>query len=294
MKKRILRGLLLLLILTGCKGKTYTVTFMDEDKLLTSIEVKKGDTLSDINDPEKDGYLFVTWLKDGVEYDKNNIIDEDITLNAKWTLEPTPIVNHTVTFNYGNILKTQTIADGEKATKPEVEPRLEKHIFLGWYVGETLYDFNAPVTKDIVLLAKFKKERITVTYDLDGGSGTSKTEIDKGSIPEKPDNPKKFGYDFINWILDGKPYNFDFPLNSDTTIKAVYSPTEYVKVSYDTDGGNELSNEMIPKGSILEKLPPPVKEGYTFKYWSYNNQEFDIKTNIDKDITLIAIYEENE
>ena len=264
MKKRILIFLLLVFLLTGCKEKTYTVTFMDEGKLLESVKIKKGDTISKLEHPKKDGYLFVTWLKDGVEYNDSNQITEDITLTASWTKEPKLIVNHTVTFNYGNELRTQTIADGDVAVKPENDPQKDKHVFLGWFVGDTEYDFDTPVTKDIVLIAKFKKNRIVINYDLDGGTGLAQIEIEKGSIPEKPDDPVKFGYDFLNWSLDGQPYNFDFPLNSDTTIKAIYSPTEYVKVTLDTDGGDTLNNIMVAKGKTIKELPIPVKEGYTF------------------------------
>ena len=293
MKKRILITTLLLLVLTGCKSKTYTVTFMDEDKLLDSVVIKKGDTISKIDKPTKDGYIFVTWLKDGIEYDNNNEVNSDITLMASWTKEPVIKKNYTVTFNYGTEIKTQTITEGEKATKPEHDPKKEKHIFLGWYVGETLYDFDSPVTKDIVLLAKFKKDRVVINYELDGGTGLVQVEIDRGTIPEKPENPSKFGYDFLNWTLDGQAYNFDFPINDDVTIKAVYTPTEYVKVTFDTDGGNKLQNQMIAKNTTLKTLPIPEKFGYKFKYWSYDNQEFQINQKIDKDITLIAIYEEN-
>lgn len=293
MKKRILITTLLLLVLTGCKSKTYTVTFMDEDKLLDSVIIKKGDTISKIDKPTKEGYIFVTWLKDGVEYNNNNEVNSDITLTASWTKEPVIKKNYTVTFNYGTEIKTQTITEGEKATKPEHDPKKEKHIFLGWYVGETLYDFDSPVTKDIVLLAKFKKDRVVINYELDGGTGLVQVEIDRGTIPEKPENPSKFGYDFLNWTLDGQAYNFDFPINDDVTIKAVYAPTEYVKVTFDTDGGNKLQNQMIAKNTTLKTLPTPEKVGYTFKYWSYDNQEFQINQKIDKDITLIAIYEEN-
>ena len=84
------------------------VTFMDEDKLLDSVVIKKGDTISKIDKPTKEGYIFVTWLKDGIEYDNNNEVNSDITLTASWTKEPVIKKNYTVTFNYGKELKTQT------------------------------------------------------------------------------------------------------------------------------------------------------------------------------------------
>ena len=291
MKKKLLL-LILILLLCGCTKK-YKVTFMDDGKVLSSIEIKKGDNIADYDIPEKDGYIFVSWNKDGFSYDSKTPINDDITLTASWTKEPELIVNHTVTFNYGDEIKTQTVRDGEKALKPEKDPKKEKHDFLGWYVGETLYDFTSSVTKDIVIMAKFEKNRLIITYELDGGSGTTEVEIDKGSIPKRPTNPSKFGYDFVGWTINGISYNFDIPLYTDTIMKANYSPTVFVKVTYDSNGGNGVNSEYLASGSKIGELPIAVKEGFTFSYWSYNGSKFDPNMIINKDIVLVAVYEED-
>lgn len=295
MKKYIVLFILIPLLLCGCRSKTYTVTFVDNGEVLASVNVKKGNNLKNVEIPQKDGYIFVSWLKDGLDYNLNSPVNDNITLNASWTELPSLANHHTVTFNVDGAIKTQTVDDGGKAVKPSKDPVKEKYIFLGWFVGEDEYDFDTPVVKDIIIMAKFKKNRITITYDLNGGTGsTISTEIDKNSIPEKPKTPTKFGYNFITWSLNGKPYNFDFPLTSDTTIKAIWEATTYVKVTFDSDGGSDVSAVMLSLDSTLSKLSTPIKEGYTFKYWSYNGNEFNISTKITEDITLIAVYEKNE
>ena len=286
--------LTIILFLTACKGETYTVTFVDNGKELSSIIVKKGDSINNVEIPTKKGYIFVSWLKDGVEYNAKSPINEDTTLTASWTKEPEVVKNHTVTFNFGDFTKTKTVKDGEKVSKPEDEPKKDKHTFLGWYVGEAEYDFDKPVLKDIVITAKFKRNRVKITYDLSGGTSTVEVEIDKGETPERPKDPTKFGYNFVGWTLDGQQYNFDFPLESDTTIKALWEATVYVKVTYDTDGGNEINSEMIPENTTLSKLPTPIKEDYDFECWLLNDTCFDINTKISKDITLKAKYKERE
>ena len=291
MKKIVL--MIFLLCLTSCSDKTYTVTLMSDGVEINKVIVKAGDNIANIKKPTKEGYLFVSWQIEDHDYDDNASIKEDITLNASWTKIPEGPKTHTVTFNFGSYIKNQTVNDDELVEKPKEDPTLEKHTFLGWYDGEELYDFNTKVTKDIVLVAKFKKNRVIINYDLNGGSGsTIEVEIDKGDIPDKPKDPTKFGYKFIGWILGGQPYNFDFPINDDTTIKANYVAIEYVKVVFDTDGGNIIKSEMIEVDTTLNTLPTPQKDNYTFKYWSYNGEKFDINTKITKDITLLAIYEE--
>ena len=295
MKKKIMVLVLIMFFLVGCDNDKYKVTLVDNEKIMDTILVNKGDTISSIKDPIKEGYLFVNWLINGKDYDKNEPITDDITLTANWTKIPTLPNNHTVTFNFGSYIKDVTVGDGEFVEKPKEDPVLEKHTFLGWYDGEVLYDFDTKVVKDIVLTAKYEKNRVIVNYDLNGGSGTTiEVEIDMGDIPDRPKDPVKFGYKFVNWLLGGQPYNFDFPINEDTTIKANYEPIEYVKVTYDTVGGNEIKSEMIVLGSSLTTLPTPVRDGYTFKYWSYLEEKFDINTKINNDITLVAIYEKNE
>ena len=292
MKRNVLMIVICLLLLTGCDDKEYTVTFMDDGKELKKITVSEGGNIKNAVIPKKDGYLFVTWLLDGVDFDINTVIKDNIVLTASWTKIPEAPNTHTVTFNFGSYMKNQTVNDGEMVEKPREDPVLEKHTFIGWYDGEELFDFSTKVVKDIVLIAKYKKNRVIVNYDLNGGSGTTvEVEIDKGDIPEKPKDPSKFGYKFIGWLLGGQPYNFDFPLNDDTTIKANYVAIEYVKVTYDTNGGNTIKTDMVEVGSTLAKLPTAIKDGYTFKYWSYNGNKFDIDMKITKDINLLAIYD---
>ena len=290
--RKICLFLMILLMITGCKTKTYTVTFIDDNQKLMTVKVKKGSSIGEVLSPSKDGYLFLSWLKDGLEYNTANPVNEDITLEASWTEIPNPVKTYTVTFNFDGEIKTVSVKEGEKVAVPKATPKKEKHKFLGWYVGETLYDFDTPVTKDFVLTAKFEKSRIIIKYDLDGGSGTIETEIAKDTIPDIPKNPLKFGYTFKNWTIDGEEYNFDKPLSKDITIKANYEANVYVKVSFDTQGGEEIKTKMVILGSSLDTLPTPKKEGYIFDYWMYNDEEFNIKTKIMEDITLMAKYHE--
>lgn len=292
--KKYLIIILLIMMITGCKTKTYTVTFVDNTQELSKIEVKKGDNLSNINAPTKEGYIFLNWLKDGLDYDVDNPITEDITLEATWTPIPNPVKTYTITFNFGSEVKTINVKEGEKVSIPKETPRKEKYKFIGWYIGDTEYDFDTPVEKDLTIVAKFEKNRILINYDLAGGTGTIQVEIEKGSIPDKPKNPTKFGYTFINWKINNNIYNFDTPLYEDTTITANYEANIYYKVSFDTLGGSVVPSEMVISGHTIGSLPSASKDGYVFKYWTYNEEQFDINMAITSDITLVALYEEKE
>ncbi len=59
----------------------------------------------------------------------------------------------------------QKVNSGEKATRP-TDPENGKHAFLGWYLGEELYDFDTAVTGDITLTAKWDTATYTATLTL--------------------------------------------------------------------------------------------------------------------------------
>ena len=61
MKRKYFILIILILLLTGCKTKTYTVSFdTNGGSLLNSILIKRGDTIKDIEKPTKEGYIFVS------------------------------------------------------------------------------------------------------------------------------------------------------------------------------------------------------------------------------------------
>ena len=71
----------------------------------------------------------------------------------------TPTAKHQVTFNSmgGSAVEAVVVADGQTVAQPEA-PVMEGYTFAGWYTDEnctTAYDFDAAVTADITLYAKW-------------------------------------------------------------------------------------------------------------------------------------------
>lgn len=290
MKKYLTLIIISVMLLTGCHTKTYTVTFNIDNDNIQKVSVSKGDYLSDVEVPSKEGYIFVSWLKDGREYELPAKVEEDLDLTAYWIKEPEIINKYTVTFDFGDYQKTKTAEEGKNIDKP-MDPMKENYNFLGWYYQDELYDFSKPVNNNITLTAKYQKVRFKITFDLDGGSGIKETEVNYGEVIPKPKNPTKFGYDFSGWIINDSEYDFNTPIYEDTTLKATWIAKEYYKVTFDTDGGTKIASEIIFKGDKIKNSKIPVKEGYTFIYWSLDGEEFDMTTEITKNIKLKAIYE---
>lgn len=290
--KKIIFTILLFILLTGCKEKTYTVTFdTNGGNVLESITLNEGESIDNIKEPQKEGYLFVNWLKDGVTYDINTPITENITLTANWTKTPELYEYYTVNFVIDDKIEKTTVKENETVNEPDIIEK-ENYDFIGWYVGEEKFDFNTKIDKNLTITAKYKYNIITIIYNLDGGLGLSQETIKRGTTIKIPEPPIKKDHKFLKWTLDGKEFSFDTKIYENTTITAVWEKIEYITVNFDTDGGNEIKPIKIEKNSKIPKIENPIKEGYIFKEWYLGDETFDLDTLIDKDITLKAIYTE--
>lgn len=292
--KKILKIIILIIFLSGCGKKEYTVTFdTSGGTLLKSINLSAGDTIEDIEEPTKEGYIFVTWEKDGLVYDKNTPVTSDITLTATWTEEPNLEKEYKVIFNVNGNKEEIIVKSKEEVPRPR-DPSIKYTKFLGWYDSNNLYNFDTPVTKDLYLVAKFEKEVVKVEFNLNGGSGIKERQIDAGKKLEKPEEPTKIGYKFLGWYLNNKEYNFDTPVTKNITLEAKWEAKKYVTINFDTQGGKQIKGQVIEINNTVTKPNDPEKAGYIFKYWALNGLQFDFNTKINSNITLIAIYEENK
>ncbi len=74
----------------------------------------------------------------------------------------------------------------------------------------------------------------------------------------------------------------------------VMEKKDIVKVIFDANGGSVVRSLEIEKGSIIEKPENPIREGYQFVSWLYNEEEFDFTNSIQEDIMLKAKWEKEE
>ena len=49
---------------------------------------------------------------------------------------------------------------------------------------------------------------------------------------------------------------------------------DYFRITFNSNGGSSVEEQLVKKGEKIDKPDNPVKEGYTFSYWSYQNVEF--------------------
>ncbi len=101
---------------------------------------------------------------------------------------------YTVTFqSEGGSEVASQIRANTPADRP-ADPTKEGYTFIGWYNGESEWDFETPVTADLTLTAKWQVNQYTITFDTAGGSEVSSITQDYGTAITAPANPAKTGY----------------------------------------------------------------------------------------------------
>lgn len=135
-----------------------------------------------------------------------------------------------------------------------------------------------------------------VYFDSRGGSEIEAQRIKKGKSISRPDAPKKTGFNFVYWEIDGKEYDFDLPVNSDLTLSAKWESDGTVEtfvVSFFTNGGSEIEPFEVAKGSSFTKPLDPKKDGFLFGGWYYMGEPYDFDSKVTENITLMALWKAN-
>lgn len=137
-----------------------------------------------------------------------------------------------------------------------------------------------------------------VEFITKNGTKIETQKIKDGDIVIKPEDPTKEGYDFIRWILDDEPYDFNEKVHSNLILVAQWKENNDEKVTYtvkfNTDGGSTISDQIVEEGNKVKKPEDPTKEGYLFRYWMISSLKYDFDSKVTNDVTLVAKWDKDE
>ncbi|GEM_PF-845848 len=131
--------------------------------------------------------------------------------------------------------------------------------------------------------------KITLSTDTEGASIYYTVD---GSLPTK----------------DSILYTKAIVIEKDMTIKAIALREDYADsavatyvytvamctVTFDSNGGSPVTEQKIYKGQPLPLLEIPVRDGWHFDGWYWNEQLFDLSQPVNSDMTLVAHWSEFE
>ena len=240
-------------------------------KAIDAVTVKEGKGVDSLPATVRDGYTFDGWFTAADGGDKVTAIDKvtnDVMLYAHWTAN-----TYQVTFDAqgGNEIAPMSVRADEVVTDLPTPERTD-YAFDGWY---TKADGGKKVTelstvKDVTLYAHWKLSHYTLTFDSQGG-----TEVQP--ITENIDTPftsmpttTKTNYVFTGWytkpeggirvtsVTDGKSMK----------LYAHWSEATYV-LTFNSNGGDSVPaiRFAATEGVPADKMPVPVRDGYTFNGW---------------------------
>ena len=260
-----------------------------------------------LNIPTKYGFDFVGWSHEGeiVSLSPFTIEKYSVTLRAEWAVTPCTVTLDLCggTMQNGES-QTYVVKVGDTVQIPT--PYRVGYEFGGWLYNSGAISF-APFTiehvYDMTIKAKWIAKTYEVTVDFNGGTanvgGEDKTSHQLtqtfGSVIDFP-HPKKVGYDFVGYTINGEPLSgttWNVDVDNPVAV-AVWSP---IKVGYNfVASGVTLPYEsgIINYGESTSDIKAivPVKKGYNFLGWKVNGEfigdTFEYLPTSTSKVTLVA------
>lgn len=127
----------------------------------------------------KNGLAEVAYIYGDYKYTMDLCKEQSGAVEAKlgiWESNREEKYCSTITFKEGTILDVDTFdvtfknddktsvipVLNSKLVKEPTPPKKDNYVFVGWYLNDKLFDFNTPITGDIVLEAKYKIDYFSV------------------------------------------------------------------------------------------------------------------------------------
>ena len=270
----------------------YTVTFNYNDGRAPKEQiVAYGTPYSTLvtEKPEREGYTFEGWYLNGAPVAEDDTVTGDITLVALWSE-----IRYTVRFLDGDqLVAALTVTEKGTVTAPALGAR-EGYTFEGWFNGETRFDFDAPVTDDVTLTAKWSAAEYTISFETGGGTAVSDQTVVHGGKISVPQNPEREGYVFTGWYFNGTAWDFEeMTVSGGMTLVAGWKAREY-NVKFDPNGGSAVAEQSVVYNGTATMPEQPVREGYVFEGWFSGETQFDFAAAITGDVTLTAKWSPRE
>jgi uncharacterized repeat protein (TIGR02543 family) len=316
MKKIALLSVLLVsLVLVGCTPETppietseFEVTWIDElGNELNSSMIEEGDIPSytyDPTDTEEWDYTFDGWstTQDGNVLLTLPAVTEDVSYYA---VVSEVKQQYTVTFetNDGSLIDPVIVDYGTVLTSFEATTKTSYN-FLGWTSDVALTEsvlLPYTVTEDVTLYANWEAIEYDITwYDELGNEITVSSVLENGTVAYayNPTDTQEWDYTFEGWSdsLGGTVITTLPNATSDASYYAVVSQEkQQYTISFEENGGTEVTNITVDYGTETTTLDESTKEGFSFISWTTDGAlttNVVLPLTVTEDITLYASWNE--
>lgn len=274
-----------------------------------------------IINPERPGYTFLGWIREGETQDKARSMYEvklgstgDLSLIPVWEKN---VYDITYVMNGGEIPENapSTFSYGDEEVHLKA-PKRENYVFIGWKDSEEAspvkkYVIQSDLDKDLTLEAVWTPEEYYISYYLEGGKLKDGKSNSSSYTVESEDFilnvPERDYYVFKGWKEYGqhdseaaKEYKVVASEARDLILVAVWEPVVY-SISY-VDDGYYKYDIVNPTSYTVESedlyIAGPYKDGYDFLGWvvagdrtAKINNPMVIESGSHGDLKLFAEYQ---
>lgn len=208
-----------------------------------------------------DENLFYVKVKN--EYEKEKVYKLLIIRNSQYI----------VSFDTGCLtqIESQSVDEGGFAIDPNVKLYKNGSIFVGWD-----YDFNNPVTDDIVITAIWANNSYEIVFDAAGGNGTmQRIVVGVDQVVTLPDSEfTRKGYEFVGWTYANEKFSAGQQVSNLSTHGTVTMTAEWrlyeFTLRYDGNGqtsGRGYEEYVTYESKITAQYSLFKKTGYTSASW---------------------------
>lgn len=202
------------------------------------INIECGKKINEPINPQKEGFTFEYWKYNNKKYDFSKPMLKSTILKAVYKItDGTEIVKVFFDTGAGTKIDTIELKKGESIVKPS-DPIMKDYQFIGWYKEDIEFDFNNPITEDIILVAKYSKLVSSTSNNNKSNSKQSKVDCEfyknQASLQT-----------FSTFVGTKQYYSSYFPISA-------YSNTNNVcKLTFDSSDSSVASID--EKGFVLAK-----------------------------------------
>lgn len=226
-----------------------------------------------------EGYDFMGWDKNPAE-----TFTENAVYNATWDIQIHDVDFIIVDENGDEVeIFTESFEYGEEIVAPEYTAP-EGYEFNGWGIPEGTKMGEGIPSEFKATLTPIGYKLTYVISGLPADKGVSApaqvTGLHVGEDVDIAEATQVEGYDFIGWTDDeGNEYFADgtdtinMPA-SDVVLNGVYTAKEYT-ITFDSNGAEEISSATYKCDEVVETLPTPTKDGFTFAGWYEGETKVD-------------------
>ena len=250
----------------GAASLTINVSVFEEGSALQNADVALpgGDKQTITLKPDGDGVYTGTFIAAaGGTYTATVTDAADNVGTAEITV-------YSVTFNGDDISgSTQFVASGDKATEP-ADPSRAGYTFDGWYNGSTAYAFDAAVTADMTLTAKWRAILATAPTVSAGNAVTQVYGTENGTVWVNVVQDEEYTYTY-QWYSNGT--KLSEATESRCTIPADLAVGTYYYYCVVTAKRNDNSQEATAASGVITvtinraaQTAPDSGVGYTINY----------------------------